>query len=113
MKKQLFSYSVLCSLLAFSLLSCSKQGANPVTDATTAANTPGTAGSARVAATYSLNNWMCAIANTVKLAALIIPGSHDAYARVEPISGNDKFQNLSLTDQLNSGIRFSDIRCRH
>jgi len=62
---------------------------------------------------YSLNNWMSSINGALSLSQLSIPGSHDAGARYEPISGTAKCQNLSIADQLNAGVRFLDIRCRH
>jgi 1-phosphatidylinositol phosphodiesterase len=45
------------------------------------------------------------------LSALTIPGTHDTCARY----GGDlaECQTLSVTDQLNIGIRALDIRCRH
>lgn len=47
------------------------------------------------------------------LSRLSIPGSHDAMALYEPFPGTTKCQNLSLAEQLNAGVRFLDIRCRH
>lgn len=59
------------------------------------------------------NNWMSAISNSASLTQLSIPGSHDSCATVEPVSGTAKCQNLNLGDQMNAGVRFLDIRCRH
>ena len=47
------------------------------------------------------------------LTRLSIPGTHDAGALYEPLSGTTKCQNLTLGEQLNAGVRFLDIRCRH
>jgi 1-phosphatidylinositol phosphodiesterase len=58
-------------------------------------------------------DWMATVENDRLLSNLSIPGSHDSAAFVEPVSGTAKCQNLSLTDQLNVGVRFLDIRCRH
>jgi 1-phosphatidylinositol phosphodiesterase len=62
---------------------------------------------------YSLSNWMGAIADSKSIAAISIPGTHDSGARTEPISGTAKCQNLSIAEQLSSGVRYLDIRCRH
>ena len=59
------------------------------------------------------NNWMTPLDGNLPLSQFSIPGTHDSGATVEPISGTAKCQNLSITDQLNAGVRFLDIRCRH
>lgn len=58
-------------------------------------------------------NWMSALNAELLLSQVTIPGTHDAMAVHEPVLGTAKCQNLSLTDQLNAGVRFLDIRCRH
>lgn len=62
---------------------------------------------------YTAANWMGAIADQTSLASLSIPGTHDAGATQEPVSGTAKCQNLSIAAQLNAGVRYLDIRCRH
>lgn len=57
-------------------------------------------------------NWMSFIQGERKLSALSIPGTHDAGARYEPVSGTAKTQNLTIAEQLNAGVRFLDVRCR-
>lgn len=57
--------------------------------------------------------WMGALADSVSLSQLSIPGAHDAAACYEPVPGIAKCQNLGIASQLNIGIRFLDIRCRH
>lgn len=57
-------------------------------------------------------NWMRLIPGERLLSSLSIPGTHDSGARYEPISGTAQTQHLSITDQLNAGVRFLDIRCR-
>ncbi|RZK81998.1 MAG: phosphatidylinositol-specific phospholipase C domain-containing protein [Pedobacter sp.] len=62
---------------------------------------------------YNLSNWMGAIPNTTSIASISIPGTHDSGARFEPVSGTAKCQNLTIAEQLNAGVRYLDIRCRH
>ncbi|MEO7718036.1 MAG: phosphatidylinositol-specific phospholipase C [Capsulimonas sp.] len=59
------------------------------------------------------NNWMNGMNGNQSVAQFSIPGTHDSGALSEPVSGTAKCQNLSITDQLNAGVRFLDIRCRH
>lgn len=68
---------------------------------------------ANVLASFTLSNWMGSLPNSTSIAQLSIPGTHDSGARNEPISGTAKCQNLSIADQLNAGVRYLDIRCRH
>ena len=62
---------------------------------------------------YTLSNWMSFLPDTTSIAQISIPGTHDSGARVEPVSGTAKCQNLSIADQLTAGVRFLDVRCRH
>nr|WP_315174139.1 phosphatidylinositol-specific phospholipase C [uncultured Flavobacterium sp.] len=64
-------------------------------------------------ATYTMSNWMGALDQNLKLTAISIPGTHDSGARFETFSGTAKCQNLTLDEQLASGVRYLDIRCRH
>jgi 1-phosphatidylinositol phosphodiesterase len=59
------------------------------------------------------NNWLSSFSNNLYVSQLSIPGTHDSGAQSEPVSGTAKCQNLSINDQLNAGVRFLDIRCRH
>src|SRR5687767_7668450 len=59
------------------------------------------------------NNWLTPLDGNLPLSQFSIPGTHDSGALVEPVSGTAKCQNLSIADQLNAGVRFLDIRCRH
>jgi 1-phosphatidylinositol phosphodiesterase len=68
---------------------------------------------AGAALSFSLNSWMGTIPNERNLAGISIPGTHDSGARFEPIGGTAKCQDLTITQQLDAGIRFLDIRCRH
>ena len=62
---------------------------------------------------YGLNNWMGSMGDQTEINNLSIPGTHDAGARIEYVWGTAKCQDLSIYDQLNVGVRFLDIRCRH
>jgi 1-phosphatidylinositol phosphodiesterase len=64
-------------------------------------------------AAVSATGWMQSLPDTYLLSQLSVPGSHDAGARFEPVSGTAKCQSLTIADQLTAGIRFLDIRCRH
>jgi 1-phosphatidylinositol phosphodiesterase len=65
------------------------------------------------AAAVAMNSWMSGIADNTSLAALSIPGTHDSGARTEPVAGTAKCQDLTIAAQLEAGVRFLDIRCRH
>jgi chitinase len=60
-------------------------------------------------------NWMRALPGHLKLSRLTIPGTHESCARGIgwPAGVFVNCQDLSLADQLNAGIRYLDIRCRH
>jgi len=60
-----------------------------------------------------LSNWMANIADSTKLTSLSLPGTHNAGARFEQVSHTAKCQELTIEEQLNAGIRFLDLRCRH
>ena len=59
--------------------------------------------------------WMTVLDDNRKLSTISIPGTHDSGARFDPpfLSGTAKCQNLTLAEQLEAGIRYLDIRCRH
>jgi 1-phosphatidylinositol phosphodiesterase len=60
-------------------------------------------------------NWMSALPGNIKISRLTIPGTHESCARGIgwPSGVFVNCQDLSLVDQLNAGIRYLDIRCRH
>ena len=63
----------------------------------------------------SLTDWMAALPDSRSLAEITIPGTHDSGATVNLLGGlfvQSKCQNLSIADQLNSGVRFLDIRLK-
>jgi 1-phosphatidylinositol phosphodiesterase len=67
-----------------------------------------------LSASASTNSaWMGSLDGNKTLAEFSIPGSHDSGALYELISGTAKCQNLTIGEQLNAGVRYLDIRCRH
>ncbi|QHS59525.1 phosphatidylinositol-specific phospholipase C [Chitinophaga agri] len=65
------------------------------------------------ATAVAMNSWMSGLADNTSLAALSIPGTHDSGARTEPVAGTAKCQDLTIAQQLEAGVRYLDIRCRH
>ncbi|WPO91453.1 phosphatidylinositol-specific phospholipase C [Chryseobacterium sp. HR92] len=63
----------------------------------------------------AMNSWMSGLQDNISISKISIPGTHDSGARVDApvVSGTAKTQDLSITEQLNAGVRFLDIRCRH
>ncbi|BAV04335.1 1-phosphatidylinositol phosphodiesterase [Filimonas lacunae] len=115
MKKTNIRLSLLSLVVAVVLFSCKKEAdVNPVNPnagkGLTAEGRPMVFASKT---TVTASAWMASVADEISLSMLSIPGSHDAGATVEPVSGTAKCQTLSIGDQLSAGIRFVDIRCRH
>jgi 1-phosphatidylinositol phosphodiesterase len=65
------------------------------------------------AVTYSLSRWMGSIDGAKNIAELTMPGTHDSGALYESFSSTAKCQDLTIDQQLNTGVRYLDIRCRH
>lgn len=59
---------------------------------------------------YDRNNWMADIADDAFINEISIPGSHDSCALFEPILSIARCQERTITDQLNMGVRYLDIR---
>lgn len=63
------------------------------------------------------HNWLTSIPDSKKLSELTIPGTHDSCTYTlkpgELATPSTRTQRLTLEEQLNAGIRFLDIRCRH
>jgi 1-phosphatidylinositol phosphodiesterase len=55
-------------------------------------------------------NWMGALPDNVSIKDVSIPGTHDAGSRFGGAAAET--QTWTITEQLNSGIRYLDIRCR-
>ena len=60
-------------------------------------------------------SWMSRLPDTLLLSRITIPGTHESCALYDGVapSGSAKCQDLSISDQLNIGVRFLDVRCRH
>lgn len=66
-------------------------------------------------ASVGISNWMSGIQDNTSISKISIPGTHDSGAmrEVPSNSGTAKTQNLTISEQLNAGVRFLDVRCRH
>lgn len=60
----------------------------------------------------SHSSWMRDIADNARVVSLSIPGTHSSCS-IGGILGFSKTQDLDLSDQLNAGIRFLDVRLSH
>ncbi|MFK0257392.1 phosphatidylinositol-specific phospholipase C [Streptomyces sp. NPDC090445] len=77
----------------------------------------GTPASARALGAHSLDtgtrgtqDWMAGLGDSTALQRMTIPGTHDSGARRGGFCV--ACQNTSIAEQLDSGIRFLDVRCR-
>lgn len=59
------------------------------------------------------NAWMSRLSDDRAVTSLSIPGTHNSGALHEPIRGSAACQTLTIRQQLDAGVRFFDIRCRH
>ena len=59
------------------------------------------------------HNWLSHLPNKAPLQSLHIPGTHNSAALLEPLQGTAQCQVLTIAQQLEAGVRFLDIRCRH
>ncbi|MFF4330349.1 phosphatidylinositol-specific phospholipase C [Streptomyces sp. NPDC048387] len=75
------------------------------------AATLGAAPPARAATrTLAAQDWMAGLADSTALQRMTIPGTHDSGARLGGLYV--ACQNTSIAEQLDSGVRFLDVRCR-
>ena len=58
-------------------------------------------------------SWMRALDGKLRLSEISIPGTHNSGARFEPLAGTARCQSLTTREQLDAGVRFIDVRCRH
>ena len=100
------------AIMACALTACKKDQQTPLSQ--TAPETKmESAELLQLQALPSLVNWMSGLPDATSVSRLSIPGTHDSGALFEPISGTAKCQNIGIAAQLNMGVRFLDIRCRH
>lgn len=59
---------------------------------------------------FCRNGWMAEINSEKYINEISIPGSHDTCALYEPLRELAKCQFYTVTDQLNMGVRYLDIR---
>ncbi|MCX4970318.1 phosphatidylinositol-specific phospholipase C [Streptomyces sp. NBC_00654] len=71
---------------------------------------PAVAGTRTTRTARTPQDWMGSIPDATALQRLTIPGSHDSGARYG--GPWTECQNTTIAEQLNSGIRFLDVRCR-
>jgi len=66
-----------------------------------------------LSASVPSGSWMSYLRDSASLSAITIPGTHDSGSVTEPTwtPRAAKCQNLSIDKQLDSGVRFLDIRC--
>ncbi|MEW1635016.1 phosphatidylinositol-specific phospholipase C [Streptomyces sp. NPDC093801] len=62
------------------------------------------------ARTLGTQDWMAGLGDSTALQRMTIPGTHDSGARQGGLYV--ACQNTSIAEQLDSGIRFLDVRCR-
>ncbi|MFF0432658.1 phosphatidylinositol-specific phospholipase C [Streptomyces sp. NPDC004327] len=72
--------------------------------------TAGTPSAAAATAALGTQDWMAAHGDPTPLQRLTIPGTHDSGARYG--GPWTECQNTTIAQQLDSGIRFLDVRCR-
>lgn len=58
-------------------------------------------------------NWLQAVPDHIYISQLSIPGTHESAALHEGLPNTARCQWLSIKQQLNIGVRYLDIRCRH
>ncbi|MCJ0873633.1 phosphatidylinositol-specific phospholipase C [Streptomyces sp. AP-93] len=78
--------------------------------ASAATGATGTAAGASAASALSTQDWMRGLGDSTALQRMTIPGTHDSGATRGGLYV--ACQNTSIADQLGSGIRFLDVRCR-
>lgn len=59
---------------------------------------------------FSNKQWMSKLSDDIFISEISIPGTHDSCALYEPIAPSAKCQNYTISDQLDMGVRFLDIR---
>lgn len=112
-RKNLYRLPAWLGVLAVLFSSCEEPSFQSNPSASLNSNKTADVSVTAAAVSYSMNNWMGSVDGNKKISELSIPGTHDSGARFEPISSTAKCQNLTIGEQLNAGVRYLDIRCRH
>jgi 1-phosphatidylinositol phosphodiesterase len=99
------SFFFFIALVAVLFSSCEKQEIEDITSDSSE--------EAQLKSSYTLSNWMGSLGDDLSISEISIPGAHDAGALYEPWPGTAICQDLTIGEQLEAGIRFLDIRCRH
>lgn len=116
MNKQPFIAAAACMVAAICLIGCTRE--LPVYEARPEAASYFNHASFKTStpaypASIPLSGWMEMVPGNVNLTHLSLPGSHNACARYERFGKTAKCQTLTISEQLEAGIRFLDVRCRH
>jgi len=59
------------------------------------------------------SDWLSQVPDPTPLSKIHLPGTHNSAALFEPLPSTAKCQELTIKEQLEAGVRFLDIRCRH
>lgn len=59
------------------------------------------------------HNWMSGISDSTALTDITMPGTHDSGTRNVDLPAWSKTQTLFITEQLNIGVRYFDLRLEH
>lgn len=59
------------------------------------------------------NNWMSGIKDDTAISDISMPGTHDSGTQNVDLPIWSKTQNLSISEQLNIGVRYFDLRLEH
>jgi 1-phosphatidylinositol phosphodiesterase len=58
-------------------------------------------------------DWMAGLPDRTPITRITIPGTHNSAALHEPLPSTAACQSLTIPGQLEAGVRFLDLRCRH
>ncbi|MDO4364395.1 MAG: phosphatidylinositol diacylglycerol-lyase, partial [Clostridia bacterium] len=59
------------------------------------------------------NNWMSGIKDDTAISDISMPGTHDSGTQNVDLPIWSKTQSLSISEQLNIGVRYFDLRLEH
>ncbi|MDZ3952422.1 phosphatidylinositol-specific phospholipase C [Bacillus thuringiensis] len=105
--------SKLKKMVKNSVIACIALSSVLITDIASAASHPGYSYESNIG--YHNSNWMSKIENDKKIGGISIPGTHGTMALHGATSIDENLtrnQTMTLSQQLNSGIRYVDMRVR-